>query len=147
MYTRGFILRMTATPSEESQNIWVTHTHPDKWNLLLILKKSYNITRGDECKFAFQRICKLTVEVTWLQNDIRLILQPRLIHMTNVGNLAFIWTQEKRFVMIFKCRQAKGHYLNQCWFPFMSPHSATRPQWVKYPTWPYALLHINGIRS
>ena len=29
------------------------------------------------------------------------------------------------------CRQAKCHYLNQCWLRSMSPNGVTRPQWVK----------------
>ena len=28
------------------------------------------------------------------------------------------------------CRQARSHYLSQCWPRFLSPYGVTRPQWV-----------------
>ena len=30
------------------------------------------------------------------------------------------------------CRQARSHYLSQCWSRSMSPNGVTRPQWVNY---------------
>ena len=38
------------------------------------------------------------------------------------------------------CRQAKGHYLSQCWPSSMSPYGITRPQWV---LWMY--YHMNWL--
>ena len=35
------------------------------------------------------------------------------------------------FEVIVWCRQAKSHYLNQCWPSPESPYYVTRPQWVK----------------
>ena len=31
------------------------------------------------------------------------------------------------------CRQARSHYLNQCWPISMPPYGITRPQWVNSP--------------
>ena len=30
------------------------------------------------------------------------------------------------------CRQATGHYLNQCWLSSVSPSGVARPQWVNW---------------
>ena len=38
-------------------------------------------------------------------------------------------------VMVW-CHQATGHYLNQCWFSYMTPYDLTRPQCVNHgPNW------------
>ena len=47
-------------------------------------------------------------------------------------------TNEKSlFVQIIAwCRQARSHYLNQCWPSSTSPYSVTKPQWViKYKSY------------
>ena len=38
------------------------------------------------------------------------------------------------------CRQATGHYLNQCWWRSSTPYMIVRPQWVQLCSWPH--FHI-----
>ena len=73
--------------------------------------------------------------------NLRFVIFKRILVIDGWGiswEIALIWMsmdfiddQSTLFQVMALCRQARSHYLSQCWPRSLSPYGVTWPQWVK----------------
>ena len=75
--------------------------------------------------------------VSWLLIKLRL---RHILYRISSCKFAFVWKPQIRInekSTLVKCRQARNHFVSQCWLGFMAPNVVTKAQLVKQTTSSY----------